>query len=173
MRKYSHTHIGRFLGLDLKRNVRNSHVQTEWKMGWSRRGHDAQLQWKRTSRIPWIQCFGTRSFEKARKIVNTLLWDKTVEAVLRTIISVTQLSIYGAVADMCDEMACRISGCSESTRELVAQNSSETTMVPTELSTTNKTPRTSDNVQGKLLQNYEQKIENLPYHLTLINCAPM
>ena len=29
---------------------------------------------------------------------------------LRTIISVNQLSVYGAVADMCDELAWRVSG---------------------------------------------------------------
>ena len=50
--------------------VRNSHEQAEWKMGSCRWGHDAQLQWKRTSRIPWIQSSGT----KKRKIVYTLLW---------------------------------------------------------------------------------------------------
>ena len=33
--------------------------------------------------------------------------------VLRTIISVNQLSIYGAVVDICDELVCRISGCPE------------------------------------------------------------
>ena len=31
--------------------------------------------------------------------------DDTVKVVLRTIISVNQLSIYGAVADMCEELA--------------------------------------------------------------------
>ena len=35
-------------------------------------------------------------------------------------------------------------------------------VMPTELSTTNKTPRTSDNVQGNLLHDYEQKFKNLP-----------
>ena len=41
--------------------------------------------------------------------------DETVEAILRKIISVNQLSVYEAVADICDELAWRISGCSEST----------------------------------------------------------
>ena len=68
--------------------------------------------------------------------------DKTVEVVLRTIISVNQLSIYGAVADMCDELACTVSDCSESTGKPVAQVNPETTVVPTELMTTNKSPRT-------------------------------
>ena len=94
--------------------------------------------------------------------------DDTAELVLRTIISVNQLSIDGAVADVCDELAWRISGCSESTGKLVAQNSSVTMVMPTELSTTNKTPRTNEKVQGNLLHDYERKFENLPDHLQLI-----
>ena len=35
--------------------------------------------------------------------------DNTAELVLRTTISVNQLSIYGAAADMCDELAWRLS----------------------------------------------------------------
>ena len=87
--------------------------------------------------------------------------DKTAELVLRTIICVNQLSTYGAVADY------RISGCSERTGELVAQGNPETTVIPTELSTTNKSLRTDDNVQGNLLHNHEQQLANLPYHLQL------
>ena len=67
--------------------------------------------------------------------------DKIVEVVLRTIISVNQLSIYGAVADMCDELACRISGCSERTGEPVAEDNPETAVILTELMATNKSPR--------------------------------
>ena len=48
--------------------------------------------------------------------------EDTAEVVLRRIISVNQFSIYRAVADMCDELACRICGCSERTGELVAQD---------------------------------------------------
>ena len=70
--------------------------------------------------------------------------DDTAEVVLRTIVSVNQLSIYGAVADICDELAWRISGFSEITGKLVAQNESETMVMPTELSTPNKTPRTNE-----------------------------
>ena len=51
--------------------------------------------------------------------------EKTVEVILRTLISVN-LSIHGAVADMCDELACRISDCSQRTGELVAQDNPET-----------------------------------------------
>ena len=94
--------------------------------------------------------------------------EDTAEVVLRTIISVNQLSIYGAVAHMCDELAWRISGCSESTGKLVAQNNLETMVMPTEVSTTNKTPWTNEKVQGNLLHAYERKFANLPDHLQLI-----
>ena len=40
--------------------------------------------------------------------------------------------------------------------------------MPRELSTTNKTPRTNDNVQRNLLHDYRQKNVNLPDHLQLI-----
>ena len=45
--------------------------------------------------------------------------DDRAELVLRTIISVNQLSIYGAVADMCDELAWRLSGRSVRTGNLL------------------------------------------------------
>ena len=43
-------------------------------------------------------------------------------------------------------------------KELVAQDNPETMVIPTELSTTNKSPRTDDNVQGHLLQELRTKI---------------
>ena len=59
-----------------KEMVRIKHVQAERRSGWCRWTHAAQLLRKRASRIPWNQCFGTKSFEKQRrwKIVCTLLW---------------------------------------------------------------------------------------------------
>ena len=81
---------------------------------------------------------------------------------------VKQLSIYGAVADMCAELACRISGCSESTGKLVAQNNSETMAMPTELSAMAKPPLTNETVQGDLLRDYERKIANLPNNFEMI-----
>ena len=68
--------------------------------------------------------------------------DNTTELVLRTIVSVKQLSIYGAVADMCDGLACRISGCSERTGELVALDNPETMVIPTECRTNHVGPMT-------------------------------
>ena len=108
--------------------------------------------------------FGTRRWKLSTHFCGD---DNTAQLVLRTIISVNQLSTYGAVADVCDELTCRISGCSVPFWEPVAQNTPETTVTPAELSTTNETPLTNDNVQGHLLHD-EQKIVNLPDHLQLI-----
>ena len=66
---------------------------------------------------------------------------ETVEVVLRTIVSVNQLSVYGAAADMC---------------------------MPTDLSTTNETPRTNETQQGNLLHDDKRKFANLPEHFQLI-----
>ena len=93
--------------------------------------------------------------------------DETVEVVFCTIISVNQLSIYGAEADMCEELAWETSKCSEDTGRPLAPNDSETMVMPTELSTTNQTPPTDERVQGDLLRDYEQKFANLPVHLKL------
>ena len=93
--------------------------------------------------------------------------NEIVEVVFRTIISVNQLSIYGAVADMCDEPAWEISKCSEGTGRPAAPNDSETMALPTEFSTTNETLPTDERVQGDLLRDYEQKFANLPVHLKL------
>ena len=88
-----------------------------------------------------------------------------VEVVLRTIVSVNQLGVYGAVPDMCDELTWRISGC---LRRLVAEDNSETVVMPTDLSTTNETLRTNETLQGNLLHDYKRKFANLPGHFQLI-----
>ena len=92
----------------------------------------------------------------------------TVEVVLRTIISVNQLSVYGAVADMCDDLASRISDCFECTGRLAAEDKSETMFVPTELSTTTKPLLTNEKVQGDLLREFERKFASLPDDIKLI-----
>ena len=119
--------------------VRNPHVQTECKMRSERWGHDAQHQWKRTFRIPCVHRFWNEIWKSKRNLsLHFCGDDDTAEVVvLRTIVSVNQPSVHGAVAEMCDELTCTISGCSESTGKLLAQNNSDTMVTPTELSTTN------------------------------------
>ena len=94
---------------------------------------------------------------------------QTVEVCFRTTICVNQLSVHGTVADMCDELASRISECSASTGRLVAEDKSETMVAPTDLSTTNNPLLTNEQARGDLLREYKRKFANLPDDLPLIN----
>ena len=52
--------------------------------------------------------------------------DETVEVILRTVISVNQLSVHRAVAKMCGELAWKIYKCSKGTGKPVAIDNLET-----------------------------------------------
>ena len=56
----------------------------------------------------------------------------------------------------------------ESTRRLLAEDKSETVVMPTDLSTTNETPRTNETLQGNLLHDDKRKFANLLDHFQLI-----
>ena len=81
---------------------------------------------------------------------------QTVVMVFRNIISVNRPSVYGAVADMCDELASRISDCSANTGRPVAQDKSETMVAPTDLSTTTNPLLTNEQELGDLLREYKR-----------------
>ena len=75
---------------------------------------------------------------------------ETVEAVFRTIISVNQISIYGAVSDLCDECeSCH-----------VVRGQSNPLFVPSVMKT--HIPLTDEPAQEEdLLQRYQERIEKL------------
>ena len=80
-----------------------------------------------------------------------------IETVLRTIISVNQLSIYGAVAEMCEEC----DSCHDRTGRPVVEGQSNPLFVPSMMKT--HTPLTDDPAQPEedLLQRFQERIENL------------
>ena len=82
--------------------------------------------------------------------------DETVEVILRTVISVNQLSVYGAVADMCGEVDWEISKCSKGTENPVALDNLETMDMPPEVSTTDQNSPTDARVQGNLLREHSR-----------------
>ena len=77
--------------------------------------------------------------------------------ILRTIISVNQLSIYGAVADLCGELARGSKG----TEILGATGNLESMLIPTAFLTANPIAQTDADVQGNLLREKEQKFAEL------------
>ena len=80
----------------------------------------------------------------------------TIETVFRTIISVNQLSIYGAVSELCDEYsACR-------TRRPVLAGQSDPLFEPASLLMTTPTPSVEILAQEDVLQEYKERVERLP-----------
>ena len=84
--------------------------------------------------------------------------DETVEWIHRTVISVSQLSVYGAVANMCGELA-RDSSCAGRRR---AAGNLESMVMKTNLPAANPIAQTDAEVQGKLLREFEQKFAERP-----------
>ena len=80
----------------------------------------------------------------------------TIETVFRTSISVNQLSIFGAVSDLCNE--CK--SCHVRTVRLVLEGQSDPLFVPTNVVKT-PTPLTDDLAQEDLLQKYQERVERL------------
>ena len=92
----------------------------------------------------------------------------TIETVFRTIISVNQLSIYGAVSNLCAE--CKT--CLFGTVKLVLAGQSDPLFVPTSVMKT-CTPLTDDPAQEKdLLQRYQERVERFSQQNRVIKlCA--
>ena len=76
----------------------------------------------------------------------------TIETVYRSIISVNQLSIYGAVSDMCEEC----DTCHVRTERLALAGQSDPLFVPTKLLMKTPTPSTDDPAQDDLLHKYQK-----------------
>ena len=81
----------------------------------------------------------------------------TIETVFRTIISVNQLSIYGAVSDLCEEYSI----CQTSTGRLVVAEQSDPFFAPADLLIMTPTPSIEILAQENLLQKHE-RAEKLP-----------
>ena len=82
---------------------------------------------------------------------------ETIETVFRTTISVNQLSIYGAVSDLCDEYR----ACQARTVRPVLAGQSDPLFEPASLLMTTPTPSTEVPAQEKLLQKYKERVEKL------------
>ena len=81
---------------------------------------------------------------------------ETIETVFRTIISVNQLSIYGAVAEMCEEC----DTCHDRTGRPIVRGQSDPLFVPSVMKT--HIPLTDNPAQEEdLLQRYQERIEKL------------
>ena len=85
----------------------------------------------------------------------------TIEMFFRTIISVNQLSIYGAVSDLCE----KYSSCQTRPGRFVVAEQSNPLFAPADLLIMTPTPSIEILAQENLLQKYKGRVENLPYTL--------
>ena len=84
-------------------------------------------------------------------------YEGTIETVFRTIISVNQLSIYGAVSDLCEEYK----SCHVRTGRPVLVGPSAPLFVATSSLMKTPTPSTDDPAQEDLLQEYQDRVNML------------
>ena len=117
-----------------KEMVFNSRIQTTRRMGQSCMGqscgaNDDKICRKQTHSLPIHESISTgvlKSKGGGKLSLRFCAGGETVETVFRTLISVNQLSIYGAVSDLCDE--CKI--CHVRTRRPVVAGQSNPLFVP-------------------------------------------
>ena len=82
----------------------------------------------------------------------------TIEPVFRTIISVNQLSIYGAVSDLCEDYC----SCRTRTGRPVVAEQSDPLFAPADLLIMTPTPSIEIPAQENLLQKHKERMEKLP-----------
>ena len=144
--------------------IREKVVLYKWRRSGRRMGQncwadDVKIRRKRTPSFPCYDSIVPRNAQKQRrwKIINTLLrWPgRTIETVFRTIISVNQLSIYGAVWDLCEEYK----ACHVRTGRPVLAGQSALLFVPSVMKTHTHTLADDPAQEEDLLQRYQERVE--------------
>ena len=101
---------------------------------------------------------GTLKSKGGRKLSTPFCADQgTIETVFRTNVSVYQLSIYGAVSDLCEEYK----ACHVRTGRPVPAGQSDPLLEPASLLMTTLTPSTEVPAQEDSLQKYQERVEKL------------
>ena len=99
--------------------------------------------------------FRATNKEKRKNPIHFKGCEENIELILRTVIYVNQLSIHGAVADLCKEL-CKDPEVAE---KPAGKEGLESMEIPTVLPTAD--PHTNAELQGHLLRDYENKFEQL------------
>ena len=149
---------GHWSFLDLKRRGTQLTIANQMDLGIELQKNAAEFRRNRSSYIPWHQCLGERRIKKQRKWkeVNTLQWQhQNVELLLQVVLSVDQLSIFGAVADMTEELPVG--------RRALGKPVASSQLDKQEILTQRPLAKMQANEerQRNLLQEYEQRFEKL------------
>ena len=110
-------------------------------------------------RFAQVHCPEERS--NAEEVENyqytSALMRERLKLFFRTIISLNQLNIYGAVSDLCEEYK----ACHVRTEKLVMVGQSDPLFVPTSSLMKTPTLSTDDPAQEDLLKKYQERVERL------------
>ena len=154
--------VGHSSDLDQKRSGILLTTKDHEENGTESLNDDDRIRRKRTPSFPSHESIVPRNAQKQRrwKIIDTLLcrWDCDWNCFFRTIISANQLSIYGAVSDLCEEY----SACSTRTGRPVLAGQSDPLFEPAKVCWwTTPTPSIEVPAQEILLQKYKERVERL------------
>ena len=163
--------IGRFWCLDSRRNGAELMHTNQMKNG-IRTAERMMLNFPESGDLTFraasaLERGELKSKGKGVKTIHFNGSDDTIELILRTIISVNQLGVFGAVADLFGELAKDSRGTGEPAENEIW----ESMVVPTELPNANPISQTDDEVQGNLLHEDEQKFAELPEQQKLIKLS--
>ena len=127
---------------------------TESQNWWWSNSEKADTQFS----VPRVLCQGTLKSRGGGKLSTHFCADlETIKTVFRTIISVNQLSIYGAVLDLCEEFKT----CQARTGRRVLAGQCIPLSEPASLLVKRPTPSTDDPAQEDLLKKYQGRVERL------------
>ena len=135
--------------------------KTTRRMGQSRWIEDDQIQRKQTPSFPSHESIVSRNAQKSKgggKLSIQFCADgDMIETVFRTIISVNQLSINGAVSDVCEEY----STCQTRKERPVVAGQSDPLFEPAKLLIMTPRPSIEISAQENSLQKYKERVERL------------
>ena len=102
-----------------------------------------------------------------KKSIHFCAGEATIETIFRTAISANQLSIHGAVADLCEEFPQTLAG---PDKTYVVEEQSELMVAPTDLYGNQKFPA-NELERGDPVQGHQQRVQNLSDEAQLIKLS--
>ena len=158
--------IGLYWGLDQKRNGTELTLTNSTDPGSNCREHDEEFLRIGSSIISCLQCLWKRRITKQRrrqekKSLHFNGSDENIVLLLRTVISANQLSVCGAIEDLCNESPKDL----RTPEKPAAPDHKEKMEIPTGLSA--EETQTKAQQRRNLVQEYERKFEQLSEDQTL------
>ena len=106
-----------------------------------------------------------KSKEGGKLSIHFCVGDPTIETIFRTIVPANQLSIYGAVADLCEEFD---NSLFRAEKIYSIEKQTESMVKTADLLNIQRLLPTNEQAQGDLLYNHQERVQNLSKEKQLI-----